>query len=108
MSSKHIAFNVVGTLISLDHLFTALESHFSARLHDLGIQPKFLATCWLKTADPEYTFLSLSGYAIPFPKILSALFYRILMCQMNTTTLPESRRSEPIKRSDMKLRSEEP
>ncbi|PVI03038.1 DAO-domain-containing protein [Periconia macrospinosa] len=78
-NSKNVVFDVVGTLISYDHLFEAIDSRLGERLRESGIQPKLLGACWLETADREYTFLSLSGRYVPFYKIFEGLFYRILM-----------------------------
>lgn len=77
--SKNVVFDVVGTLVSYDNLFKALESRFGERFRELGIQPKLFGVCWLETADREYTFLSLSGRYAVFHKVFEGLFYRILM-----------------------------
>lgn len=78
-SSKDVVFDVVGTLVSYDHLFEALEERFGDRFREAGIQPKLLGCCWLETAEREYTYLSLSGRYVIFFKVFEALFYRMLM-----------------------------
>ncbi|RYP52301.1 hypothetical protein DL768_002513 [Monosporascus sp. mg162] len=76
--SKNIAFDVVGTLVSYDHLFEAIESVCGSRLKEVGIQPRLLGCCWLEMAEREYTYLSLSGRYAPFFTTLTGLFYRAL------------------------------
>ena len=79
MFSKNVVFDVVGTLVSYDHLFDALDARLGSRLRKAGIQPKLLGCCWLETAEREYTYLSLSGRYVTFHKVFEALFYRMLM-----------------------------
>ncbi|KAF2680083.1 haloacid dehalogenase-like hydrolase [Lentithecium fluviatile CBS 122367] len=79
LSSKNVVFDVVGTLVSYDHLFDALESRFGDRFGELGIQPKLLGCCWLETAEREYTYLSLSGRYVTFHRVFEGLFYRMLL-----------------------------
>ncbi|RYO80316.1 hypothetical protein DL766_005059 [Monosporascus sp. MC13-8B] len=76
--SKNIAFDVVGTLVSYDHLFEAIESVCGSRLKEVGIQPRLLGCCWLEMAEREYTYLSLSGRYVSFFTTLTGLFYRTL------------------------------
>ncbi|KAF1960773.1 haloacid dehalogenase-like hydrolase [Byssothecium circinans] len=78
-ASKNVVFDVVGTLVSYDHLFEALETRFGDRLREHGIQPKLLGCAWLETAEREYTYLSLSGRYVAFYKVFEAIFYRMLM-----------------------------
>lgn len=77
-SSKNIVFDVVGTLVSYEHLFEAIDKRMGDRLRARGIQPKLLGCCWLEVAEREYTYLSLAGRYIVFYKVFEALFYRCL------------------------------
>lgn len=78
-SNKNVVFDVVGTLVSYDHLFEAIETRFgSERLKEAGINAKLLGHCWLEAGEREYTYLSLSGRYITFFKVFEALFYRML------------------------------
>lgn len=78
-SEKKIVFDVVGTLVSYDRLYEAIDTVLGKRLRAQGIQPKLLGCCWQETAEREYTYLSLSGRYVAFFEIFEALFYRVLM-----------------------------
>ncbi|KXJ84720.1 haloacid dehalogenase-like hydrolase [Microdochium bolleyi] len=76
--NKTIVFDVVGTLVSFEHLFDAIDARLGDRLKARGIQPKLLCYCWMEMAEREYTYLSLSGRYLVFYKVFEALFYRTL------------------------------
>lgn len=78
-SSKNIAFDVVGTLVSYDNFFEKLETVCGERLRAVGVQPKLFGCLWLEMAEREYTYLSLSGRYIPFFNLFAPLVYRSLM-----------------------------
>ena len=79
LGTKNVVFDVVGTLVSYDHLFEAIEERFGKeRLAASGINAKLLGHCWLETAEREYTYLSLSGRYCTFFKVFESLFYRML------------------------------
>ncbi|OAA57390.1 2-haloalkanoic acid dehalogenase [Niveomyces insectorum RCEF 264] len=79
MANKNVVFDIVGTLVSYDHLFDAIEARFGAdRLRAANINAKLLGYCWIEAAEREYTYLSLSGRYKPFYKLFEALFYRML------------------------------
>lgn len=42
MSSKNVVFDVVGTLVSYDHLFQAIDDRLGDRLREHGIKPSLL------------------------------------------------------------------
>ncbi|KAH6640095.1 haloacid dehalogenase-like hydrolase [Truncatella angustata] len=92
-NNKSIVFDVVGTLVSYDRLFVAIDSRLGDRLRAQGIQPKLLGCCWLETAEREYTYLSLNGRYVVFFEIFEALFFRVLMyagiSQPRTFAMPE-------------------
>lgn len=75
---KNVVFDVVGTLVSYEHLFEAIDARLGERLRARGIQPKLLGCCWLEVAEREYTYLSMSGRYVVFFKVFEALFYRCL------------------------------
>ncbi|KAK2764136.1 2-haloalkanoic acid dehalogenase [Colletotrichum kahawae] len=77
-ASKNVVFDVVGTLVSYEHLFEAIDERLGERLKARGIQPKLLGCCWLEVAEREYTYLSMSGRYVVFFKVFQSLFYRCL------------------------------
>ncbi|KAI0473621.1 haloacid dehalogenase-like hydrolase [Xylariaceae sp. FL0804] len=77
--NKNVVFDIVGTLVSYDRLFEAIDGRLGTKLKAAGIQPKLLGCCWLEMAEREYTYLSLSGRYVVFATIFEALFYRALM-----------------------------
>lgn len=78
MSSKTILFDVVGTLVSYDSLFTSITTRLGPRLSERNIKPSLLGYTWIEVAEREYTYLSISGKYTPFGTVFRALFYRIL------------------------------
>lgn len=76
--SKNIVFDVVGTLVSYEHLFEAINDRLGDKLRSRGIDAKLLGCCWLELAEREYTYLSMSGRYVVFFKVFEALFYRAL------------------------------
>ncbi|KZZ92022.1 haloacid dehalogenase-like hydrolase [Moelleriella libera RCEF 2490] len=76
--NKNIVFDVVGTLVSYDHLFAAIDGRLGEKLRARGIQPKLLGSCWLEVAEREYTYLSMSRRYVVFHKVFASLFYRCL------------------------------
>jgi 2-haloacid dehalogenase len=77
-SSKNVVFDIVGTLVSYDYLYDAIDRRLGDRLRAEGIKPWFLGQAWMETAEREYTNLSISGRYQPFGKVFEALFYRLL------------------------------
>lgn len=77
-ATKNIVFDVVGTLVTYEHLFEAIDERLGEKLRARGIQPKLLGCCWLEVAEREYTYLSMSGRYVVFFKVFEALFYRCL------------------------------
>ncbi|KAL3429656.1 FAD dependent oxidoreductase-domain-containing protein [Aspergillus tetrazonus] len=78
MSSKNVVFDVVGTLVSYDHLFQAIDDRLGDRLREHGIKPSLLGYTWIEVAEREYTYLSMSGRYTVFADVFRALFYRML------------------------------
>ncbi|KAF1933183.1 HAD-like protein [Didymella exigua CBS 183.55] len=78
MSSKHIVFDIVGTLVSHEHFYDIIHSRLSSILELYNITGRLLGYAWLETAEREYTYLSLSGCYVPFAKVFQAIFFRVL------------------------------
>jgi 2-haloacid dehalogenase len=75
---KHVVFDVVGTVMSYDAIFEALESRLGPQLRAEGIKPRLLGYTWFEAAEREYTYLSISGKYMRFYDVFSSLFYRML------------------------------
>ncbi|KAH8673246.1 FAD dependent oxidoreductase-domain-containing protein [Ilyonectria robusta] len=75
---KHVVFDVVGTCVSYDAIFNALDSRLGDRLRAECIKPKLLGYTWFEAAEREYTYLSISGRYIRFYDVFRSLFYRML------------------------------
>ncbi|ROW02435.1 hypothetical protein VMCG_06018 [Cytospora schulzeri] len=78
-ATKDVVFDVVGTLVSYDRLFEALDERLGDKLKAAGIKSSLLGMCWIEAAEREYTYLSLSGRYTTFFKMFGALFYRMLL-----------------------------
>lgn len=78
MPSKHVVFDIVGTLVCYDHLYDAIDRRLGDRLRAEGIKPYLLGQTWMETAEREYTNLSISGRYKPYGDVFEAVFYRIL------------------------------
>ncbi|KAG7411807.1 (S)-2-haloacid dehalogenase 2 [Fusarium oxysporum f. sp. rapae] len=76
--NKNVVFDVVGTLVSYEHLYEAIKRRLGHKLIPRGIQPTLLGICWLEMAEREYTYLSLHGQYVQFLKLFEVLFYRCL------------------------------
>lgn len=74
---KIIIFDIVGTLVSHEHFFTALSERLPF-LSDHQIAPQLLGFAWLECAEREYTYLSLSGKYVPFATVFEKVFWRVL------------------------------
>ncbi|KAJ5223843.1 hypothetical protein N7468_008385 [Penicillium chermesinum] len=77
-SSKNVVFDIVGTLVSYDHLYNAIDRRLGDKLRAEGIKPWLLGCAWMEAAEREYTNLSLSGRYRPYAVVFEALFYRVL------------------------------
>ncbi|KAL4941885.1 hypothetical protein BDV06DRAFT_235784 [Aspergillus oleicola] len=79
--NKHVVFDVVGTLVSYENFFIALETRLGARLRSLPtpIGSRILGYAWMEAAEKEYTYLTLSASPyIPVFDVFRSLFYRTL------------------------------
>ncbi|KAL1875592.1 hypothetical protein Plec18167_005528 [Paecilomyces lecythidis] len=75
---KHVVFDVVGTLVSYDRVFTAIDTRLGEKLRSEGIKPALFGYAWMEVAEREYTYLSISDKYTPFANCFEALFYRML------------------------------
>ncbi|KLU82468.1 hypothetical protein MAPG_01540 [Magnaporthiopsis poae ATCC 64411] len=75
---KHVVFDVVGTCVSYDGIFEALDARLGDKLRAEGIKPKLLGYAWLEAAEREYTYLSISNRYRRFDDVFRSLFYRVL------------------------------
>ncbi|KAF5694415.1 2-haloalkanoic acid dehalogenase [Fusarium globosum] len=76
--NRNVFFDVIGTLVSYEHLYEAIKERLGDKLIPRGIQPTLLGICWLEMAEREYAYLSLHGHYVQFLKLFEALFYRCL------------------------------
>ena len=77
-SHKHVVWDIVGTVMSYDSIFEAIETRLGAKLREQGIDSRLVGFAWNEIAEREYTYLSISGKYIPFYVVFKGLFYRIL------------------------------
>ncbi|CAI6088002.1 unnamed protein product [Clonostachys chloroleuca] len=77
-SKKHVVFDVVGTCMSYDVIFDAIDTRLGDRLRAQCIKPKLLGYTWFEAAEREYTYLSISGRYTRFYDVFKGLFYRML------------------------------
>ncbi|KAL1297503.1 hypothetical protein AAFC00_005022 [Neodothiora populina] len=77
-TQKHVVFDIVGTLVSYDRLFNAIDTRLGDRLRAECIKPSLLGYTWIEVAEREYTYLSLSGVYKPFAEVFEAIWYRML------------------------------
>jgi 2-haloacid dehalogenase len=77
-TQKNVVFDVVGTCVSYDAFFNAIEERLGPKLRAEGIKPKLLGFAWMEAAEREYTYLSISGGYKSFWEVFQPLFYRML------------------------------
>lgn len=76
--SKHVVFDIVGTCVSYDAMFDALDLRLGDKLRAEGVKPKLLGYLWIEVTEREYTYLSMNGKYVAFREVFSSLFYRML------------------------------
>ncbi|KAH0394934.1 2-haloalkanoic acid dehalogenase, partial [Aureobasidium melanogenum] len=76
--SKHVVFDVVGTLVSYDAFFANIEKVLGPRLLANNITPKIFGFAWLESSEREFTYLSISSRYKPYKQVFSSMFYRML------------------------------
>lgn len=77
-SKKHVVFDIVGTCVSYDAMFDAIDHRLGKKLRSEGIKPRLLGYTWVEVTEREYTYLSMNGRYVGFREIFSSLFYRML------------------------------
>jgi len=85
-SQKNIVFDVVGTCVSYDNFFDAIDERLGDKLRAEGIKPRLFGFAWMEAAEREYTYLSISGRYISFFDVFRPLFYRMLW--YGTSSIP--------------------
>ncbi|KAE9578369.1 hypothetical protein CGMCC3_g5539 [Colletotrichum fructicola] len=78
-ANKHVVFDVVGTLISYEAFFEAIEARLGDRLRAKHVGPRLFGYAWMEAGEKEYTYMTISGakYA-KFFDIFRSIFYRTL------------------------------
>ena len=54
-SPKHVVFDIVGTCVSYDALFDAIDHQLGDKLRAEGVKPKLLGYLWIEVTEREYT-----------------------------------------------------
>nr|POE63407.1 hypothetical protein CFP56_04310 [Quercus suber] len=78
MPSKHVVFDIVGTLVSFDAFYSRINAVIGPRLLAQSITPALFGYTWMTHAELEFTFLSMSGRHTTYSAVLRATFYRTL------------------------------
>jgi 2-haloacid dehalogenase len=76
--AKHVVFDIVGTCVSFDAYFAAIDTAIGQKLLANTITPKFFGYSWMTAAELEFTFLSVSERYKPYKEVLKATFFRTL------------------------------
>ncbi|EPE07454.1 2-haloalkanoic acid dehalogenase [Ophiostoma piceae UAMH 11346] len=77
--NKHVVFDIVGTCVSYDAFFEAIEARLGDRLRAQNIGPaRLFGYAWMETGEKEYTYMSLTNKYVPFFDIFRSIFYRVL------------------------------
>lgn len=77
-ANRNVVFDVVGTLVSYDRIYSAIDTRLGPKLREHGVQPSFLGYTWVEVAEREYTYLSVSGAYTPYATIFEKIFHRML------------------------------
>lgn len=78
MPSKHVVFDIVGTLVSFDAFYTRINEVLGSKLQQKGISAQLFGYTWMTHSELEFTFLSISGRHTTYSHLMKALFYRTL------------------------------
>lgn len=76
--SKHVVWDIVGTVVSYQAAWDALNLRLGEKLRGRGLDPCLFGFAWHEVAEREYTYLSMSGKYTPFFSVMEGLFYRVL------------------------------
>ena len=77
-SNKHVVFDIVGTCVSYDAMFDAIDHRLGDKLRAEGIKVNLLGYLWIEVTEREYTYLSMNGRYVGFRDVFKSLFYRML------------------------------
>ncbi|RAK94380.1 HAD-like protein [Aspergillus costaricaensis CBS 115574] len=77
-TNKHVVFDVVGTCVSYDAFFSAIDSRLGPKLRTYSINPRLFGYAWMEAGEKEYTYLSLSTHYVKFFDVFRSIFYRTL------------------------------
>ncbi|KAF2733334.1 DAO-domain-containing protein [Polyplosphaeria fusca] len=77
-SRKHVVFDIVGTCVSYDALFNAIDHRLGDKLLAQNVKPRLFGYLWIEVTEREYTYLSMNGRYVGFREVFSSLFYRML------------------------------
>jgi 2-haloacid dehalogenase len=76
--SKHVVFDVVGTLVSFEAYFSQINKTIGQKLLSHTITAQTFGYTWMTAAELEFTFLSISSRYRQYKDVLAAIFYRTL------------------------------
>ncbi|KAJ5642863.1 2-haloalkanoic acid dehalogenase [Penicillium longicatenatum] len=76
--NKHVVFDVVGTCVSYDAFYDAIEARMGVQLRANDIGSRLFGYAWMEAGEREYTYLSLSGQYVKFFDVFRSIFYRTL------------------------------
>lgn len=78
-SGKHVVYDVVGTCVSFDAFFEAIDRVLGPRLREHNITAPLLGFAWMSAAELEHIMLLMSGRdKVPYKEVFKSLFYRVL------------------------------
>ncbi|TEA17051.1 Transcriptional activator of proteases prtT [Colletotrichum sidae] len=75
---KHVVFDIVGTCMSYDVIYEAIDARLGPQLAAHSIKPALLGWAWIEAAEREYTYLSMQGRYRRFYDVAGILFHRML------------------------------
>ncbi|CAG7961031.1 unnamed protein product [Penicillium salamii] len=77
-SNRNVVFDLIGTILSYENFFQAIDTRLGQKLRAEGIKPSLLGYTWIEVSEREYTYLSISKSYIPLTECMEKLFYRML------------------------------
>ncbi|ETN36630.1 haloacid dehalogenase, type II [Cyphellophora europaea CBS 101466] len=75
---KHVVWDIVGTVVSYQVGWDAINARLGDKLRAHNIDPYFFGFAWNEVAEREYTYLSMSGKYARYYDCVRGLFYRVL------------------------------
>ncbi|OJJ68887.1 hypothetical protein ASPBRDRAFT_658073 [Aspergillus brasiliensis CBS 101740] len=77
-TTKHVVFDVVGTCVSYEAFYTAIDTRLGPKLRSYNINARLFGYAWMEAGEKEYTYLSLSTHYVKFFDVFRSIFYRTL------------------------------